>query len=86
MKLELKPITFALRLPVSVSGKAKNALIAAPLVMASAMSQAFELNTDNPDLTVRWDNTIKYNLTVRAEKIDKKIEKLEKKKEKIKKK
>lgn len=32
-----------------------------------ASAQAIEIETDNPDLSVRWDNSIRYNLGVRAQ-------------------
>jgi hypothetical protein len=38
-----------------------------------AGAQAFEFDTGNPDLAVRWDNTIRYNLGVRVEQRDPKI-------------
>jgi len=31
---------------------------------------AFEVATDNPDMAVRWDNTLRYNLGVRTQKQD----------------
>jgi len=43
------------------------------LLMASAGLQAFEFDTGNSDLSVRWDNTVKYNLVMRAQKIDKSV-------------
>jgi hypothetical protein len=36
-------------------------------------AHAFKFKTDNPDLSVRWDNTLKYNLTMRAQDVDKEI-------------
>lgn len=36
-------------------------------------AQAFEIDTGNPDLRVRWDNTLRYNLGYRTEKQDPKI-------------
>jgi len=30
-------------------------------------AQAFEIDTGNPDITMRWDNTVRYNLGVRAQ-------------------
>lgn len=36
-------------------------------------AHAFELDTGNPDLTVRWDNTVKYNYAHRVESQDKHI-------------
>ena len=45
---------------------------AASLAVASALAaagaaQAFEINTGNDDLAMRWDNTFRYNLGVRAQ-------------------
>ena len=40
---------------------------AATLVLAAAPVQAFELDTGNPDLSVRWDNTPRINLGMRTE-------------------
>ena len=37
---------------------------------ASSVAHALEFDTDNPDLKVRWDNTVKYNLGVRAQSQD----------------
>ncbi|HEU0200864.1 MAG TPA: DUF1302 family protein, partial [Burkholderiaceae bacterium] len=34
---------------------------------------AFEINLGHPDLSLRWDNTVRYNLSVRAEDKDPKI-------------
>ena len=48
-------------------------LAIAALATASQGSQAFEFDTGNPDLTLRWDNTVKYNLTVRAQDQDKSV-------------
>lgn len=41
----------------------------ASLVSASGV-QAFEFDTGNPDLKIRWDNTLKYNVTMRTEDIN----------------
>lgn len=35
--------------------------LAAALVGSASMAQAFEIDTGNPDLTLRWDNTLKYS-------------------------
>ena len=34
---------------------------------------AFEVPLDNPDITMRWDNTIRYNLGVRMQAPDSRI-------------
>lgn len=47
------------------------ALAAALLCVATA--QAFEIDTGNPDLAVRWDNTVRFNYAVRTEGRDSKI-------------
>lgn len=36
-------------------------------------ASAFEIDTDNPDLRIRWDNTARYNLGVRTEAQDKRL-------------
>lgn len=45
---------------------------AMPVLATAAMSNclAFEIDTGNPDLSVRWDNTLRYNLGVRAQRQD----------------
>ena len=53
------------RLPFARSGLA--AAAAAALVLAAAPAQAFEFDTGDPDLTVRWDNTPRVNLGMRTE-------------------
>lgn len=51
-----------------------NALAAAVLAAVSAGSvQAVEVNVGNPDFSVRFDNTVKYNYGVRTESADKRI-------------
>lgn len=45
---------------------------AAALCMAGTAG-AVEIATDNPDLTLRWDNTLRYNIAVRVEGKDPKI-------------
>ena len=34
------------------------------------MAPAFEIDTGNPDLVMRWDNTFRYNLGMRAQEQD----------------
>ncbi len=36
-------------------------------LVCSGLTQAREFTTANPDLTLRWDNTLRYNLGIRAE-------------------
>jgi hypothetical protein len=47
------------------------AAVAAALSGGSA--SAFEIATGNPDVSIRWDNTVRYNLGVRVEERDSKI-------------
>jgi len=59
----------------------RGARLAAPSLLAGALAalgaaggaRAFELGTGNPDLSVRWDNTLRYNLSTRVEGKDPKI-------------
>lgn len=46
---------------------AVSAAVLGVLALAAAPAQAMEINTGNPDLEVRWDNTIRYNLGVRTD-------------------
>ncbi|WP_028631441.1 DUF1302 domain-containing protein [Metapseudomonas resinovorans] len=41
--------------------------------MGASSTQAFELDTGNPDWAVRFDNTVKYNYGVRTESADKRL-------------
>ena len=43
------------------------ALAIASLFTASGAVEAFEIDTGNPDIAMRWDNTVRYNLGVRAQ-------------------
>ncbi|HKA58831.1 MAG TPA: DUF1302 family protein, partial [Gemmatimonadales bacterium] len=63
---------------VSANGKsgrtfmrAAGAALAAALAGGSVL--AFEFDTGNPDVSIRWDNTVRYNLGVRVEGRDNKI-------------
>ena len=49
------------------------ALAAFATVMCTGTAHAFEFDTGNPDLTVRWDNTPRVNLGWPFEKRDDKI-------------
>ena len=42
-------------------------LAVASLLAAAGAAQAFEIDTGNDDLAMRWDNTFRYNLGVRAQ-------------------
>ena len=44
--------------------------VAAALTLAAGSAQAFEFDTGNPELTVRWDNTPRLNVGWRVEGID----------------
>jgi len=47
--------------------------IAAGVLLACGAAQAFEFDTGNPDLNVRWDNTVRLNYGSRVENRDNKI-------------
>ncbi len=47
--------------------------VAAALASLTGAAQAIEINTGNPDLTVRWDNSVRLNLATRVEARDDKI-------------
>lgn len=49
--------------------------IATAVMLASGMgaASAFEIDTGNPDLTLRWDNTVRYTLGARMEGQDRRI-------------
>jgi hypothetical protein len=46
---------------------------AAALVFSAGGARAIEIDTGNPDLTVRWDNSVRLNLATRVESRDDKI-------------
>jgi hypothetical protein len=46
---------------------------AAAWALLSPGAQAFEIETDNPDLSIRWDNTVRLNFANRVEARDPKI-------------
>lgn len=61
-----------------INGKRRFSMAAVGLDIAVFVATAFsfagaayavEIATDNPDVKIRWDNTLRYNLGVRAEKI-----------------
>ncbi|AMO25670.1 hypothetical protein UC35_22300 [Ramlibacter tataouinensis] len=54
-------------------GKLNAVAAAAMLVVACGTAQAFEFDTGNPDLSVRWDNTVRANFATRVEERDQKI-------------
>ena len=45
---------------------AVSAAVLGVLALTAAPAQAMEFDTGNPDLEVRWDNTIRYNLGTRT--------------------
>ncbi|HTP72710.1 MAG TPA: DUF1302 domain-containing protein [Burkholderiaceae bacterium] len=47
--------------------------VAATLALCAGAAQAFEVDTGNPDLAVRWDNTVRANVAARVEGRDPKI-------------
>jgi hypothetical protein len=47
--------------------------VAALLAMSGGVAQAFEVATDNPDLAIRFDNTIRANYALRVQSRDSKI-------------
>src|SRR5262249_52804067 len=51
--------------------RAAAAALTAALAGGSAL--AFEFDTGNPDVSIRWDNTVRYNVGVRVEGRDSKI-------------
>lgn len=55
-----------------VRRKSALAVTAAMLAMGGN-AHAFEFDTGNPDLQVRWDNTLRYNIATRVESRDSKI-------------
>src|SRR3990167_4903482 len=62
------------RLRIKVpQGAALRAVAGAAMLAAAGSATAFQLELANPDLKVRWDNTVRYNLGVRMEKQDQRI-------------
>lgn len=47
--------------------------LAAAMLAMGGHAQAFEFDTGNPDLQVRWDNTLRYNIATRVEGRDSKL-------------
>ncbi|WP_282410153.1 DUF1302 domain-containing protein [Pseudomonas sp. PS02303] len=55
-------------------GPSRYTLLASAILAAGVpVAQAIELDTGNPDWTVRFDNTVKYNYGVRTESADKRM-------------
>lgn len=51
----------------------RSRVTAALAILASGNALAFEIDTGNPDVSIRWDNTVRYNLGLRVEERDSKI-------------
>ena len=47
--------------------------VAAATLGLNGTASAFELDTGNADLQVRWDNTVRYNIATRVESRDRKF-------------
>ena len=59
------------RIKVSLSGgSAKSPIAVAALLAVAGAVQGMEIDTGNPDLTIRWDNTVKYSLASRVKSAD----------------
>jgi hypothetical protein len=56
--------------PLPDSHRRSRVACAAALLASAASASAVELNTDNPDLSIRWDNTVRYNLAYRTKSQD----------------
>lgn len=56
-------------------GVASGSLLVAPMIMLcmAESANAFDIDLGNPDMTLRWDNTLRYNVGFRAEDCDKNI-------------
>lgn len=52
---------------------ALHAVAAAALSVAAGQAGAFQVELGNPDLKMRWDNTVRYNLGKRIEAQDSRI-------------
>jgi hypothetical protein len=52
---------------------ARAAVAVSAAALAGGSALAFEFDTGNPDLSIRWDNTVRYNLGMRVEGRDSKI-------------
>ncbi|MDB5869862.1 MAG: hypothetical protein JWP96_2194 [Polaromonas sp.] len=48
----------------------RRATVTAALLLVAASVQAIEFDTGNPDLNLRWDNTVRYNLGIRTDSKD----------------
>lgn len=59
--------------PTAPSSARPRAVALAAALLCAAGAHAFELETGNPDLTIRWDNTVRLNAAVRTEERDSRI-------------
>jgi hypothetical protein len=50
---------------------AKSAALFSVMYGLAVAAEAVEIKSDNPDIKMRWDNTVRYNVGVRANSIDK---------------
>ena len=55
------------------SPRTATAAAALSAMLCTGGVHAFEIDTGNPDLTLRWDNTVRLNYAVRVEQRDDKI-------------
>jgi len=64
------------RLPCARSGRAlarTHVAAAATCALLAGTAHAFEIDAGNPDVSIRWDNTVRANLAARVESRDNKI-------------
>ena len=54
----------------SIALRRRAVTLAVAAALAAGSAQAFEIPTDNEDLTMRWDNTFRYNLGFRVQSQD----------------
>lgn len=66
---DLVPLSQGLRASAPPRRQLAAAITAAALGTAGG-AHAFAINTGNPDLSLRWDNTVRYNVAVRMENPD----------------
>lgn len=52
---------------------ALSAIAAAVAVLASSPASAFQIDSGNPDVTMSWDNTVKYSNAFRVRSVDPKV-------------
>ncbi len=55
------------------SGRLRPTILAVAAALAAGDAAAFEVDTENPDLAVRWDNTVRYNAARRMDARDNKF-------------